>query len=78
MKHYYLLLLAFIASMQLSAQVEWKNPMAEPECCISGRAWNAEMGQTYHRIPDRFQATLPFVTIHHLQMEPCQRCATRI
>ena len=59
MKHYYLLLLAFIASMQLNAQVEWKNPMAEPECCISGRAWNAEMGQTYHRIPDRFQATLP-------------------
>ena len=36
------------------AQTVWHNPLTEgDEPYVQGRAWNAEIGQNYHRFPDR-------------------------
>lgn len=59
MKHIFTLLLTFFVSVQLPAQVQWMNPMNEEEPCISGRWWNQEIGKSYHRLPARFEATIP-------------------
>ncbi len=42
----------------VKAQVKWMNPMDSNEPYICGRAWNAEMGKSYNRLPERFKSTV--------------------
>lgn len=55
-----LLLLAWLAAGSLSAQgIVWHNPLDGDPPCVGGRAWNAEIGRQFHRLPARFEATMP-------------------
>ena len=59
-KHIAMLALVWIMAMQASAQqVKWMNPMDGDEPYICGRAWNKEIGKSYQRLPNRFEATMP-------------------
>ena len=59
-KHIAMLALVWILAMQASAQqVKWMNPMDGDEPYICGRAWNKEIGKSYQRLPNRFEATMP-------------------
>lgn len=51
-------LMLLAVSVQLSAQVEWKNPMSGEEPYLCGRAWNAEIGQKWQRLPDRVEGSV--------------------
>jgi len=50
-------LLVFL-SVTLQAQTLWYNPLNEDIPQVQGRAWNAEMKNSYNRIPQRFKPTL--------------------
>ncbi len=41
------------------AQTDWHNPLNGEEPYISGRAWNAEIGKSYARFPDRLKEGMP-------------------
>lgn len=59
------ILCTFILSLMLSAvsttkaQVKWMNPMDADVPNINGRAWNAETGKTYNRLPERLKGSVP-------------------
>lgn len=43
-----------------SGQTQWHDPMEAEVPYLSGRGWNAEIGnKSYHRMPDRMQADMP-------------------
>ncbi|MBQ4287204.1 MAG: SGNH/GDSL hydrolase family protein [Bacteroidales bacterium] len=45
---------ALVMMIPAVAQSVWHNPLTEgDEPFVQGRAWNAEIGQNYHRFPDR-------------------------
>ena len=45
---------ALVMMIPAVAQTVWHNPLTEgDEPFVQGRAWNAEIGQNYHRFPDR-------------------------
>lgn len=57
---YSLLASLMFAALSACAQpVRWHDPMACDVPPIGGRAWNAETGSVYNRLPDRFRQTLP-------------------
>lgn len=45
--------LLFGQSLCLVAQTDWYNPAADSLLPIQGRAWNAETGKVYQRLPQR-------------------------
>ena len=45
--------LLFGQSLCLLAQTAWHNPAADSLLPIQGRAWNAETGKAYQRLPQR-------------------------
>lgn len=47
------MLLAVVTTAQ--AQMQWHSPFETSEPSICGRAWNAETGRTFHRLPDRLK-----------------------
>lgn len=54
----FLIAAALLLSSGLQAQTKWYNPMDGDAPHIQGRAWNQEIGKTYHRFPQRSQAVL--------------------
>ena len=42
-----------VLSLQLTAQTQWYDPMQESVPPVHGRAWNREIGKSYHRLPER-------------------------
>lgn len=49
----FLALACLASTLQLSAQMVWKNPLAEPFQVVRGQAWQSELKGTYHRLPER-------------------------
>lgn len=45
--------LFFGQSLGMVAQTDWYNPMIDSLLPIHGRAWNAEIGKCYQRLPQR-------------------------
>lgn len=45
----------FGQSLVLPAQTAWYNPVADSLLPVQGRAWNAEIGKVYQRLPQRAQ-----------------------
>ena len=59
MKRCMLVSLALWAAVLTQAQTQWYDPMGAAEPYVSGRAWNAEIGKSYARMPDRMKSTMP-------------------
>ena len=58
-KYYLITILAYLAStFQISAQIQWKNPMDETYPVLRGQAWQNELKGTYFRLPDRAEKTV--------------------
>lgn len=53
------LALLFFTGGALWAQTTWHDPMEAEEPYVNGRAWNAETGKNWQRLPNRFEASLP-------------------
>lgn len=51
--------LTVFLALSICAQIEWHDPMDSSEPMVCGRAWNAEIGKTYHRLPQRLQGKVP-------------------
>ncbi|MDD4760013.1 MAG: SGNH/GDSL hydrolase family protein [Bacteroidaceae bacterium] len=49
----------FVSVVLSFAQTVWYNPLSCDTPYVCGRAWNAEIGKNFSRIPDRFQNKLP-------------------
>lgn len=58
MKLLFLLLLSLCALLPATAQTEWHDPAKEEVPAIQGRAWNAEIGNCYHRLPGRAESAV--------------------
>ena len=58
-KHYLTVLFAAIMTVATQAQTQWHNPMAGDEPYVNGRAWNTEIGKTFHRMPERMKDKVP-------------------
>lgn len=43
----------FLWQISVSAQIKWYNPVSDSLLPVQGRYWNKEIGNTYHRIPQR-------------------------
>jgi lysophospholipase L1-like esterase len=57
MKKHLLILFACLAStLQLSAQMQWRNPLAESFPTVHGQAWQDELQGTYYRLPEKAKA----------------------
>ncbi len=54
-----LLSLFFLSAHRATAQMTWYNPLECDTPYICGRAWNAETGKNFVRMPERFQQTMP-------------------
>lgn len=54
-----LVVLGLVLSSALSAQTKWFSPMSGDVPAVFGRAWNAEIGKRYDRLPERLQAVVP-------------------
>ena len=52
-KHFLILLIGVISTLQLPAQLQWKNPLAESFQTVHGQAWQDELKGTYYRLPER-------------------------
>ena len=53
-RNFFLSAAALLMMVPAVAQTVWHNPLTEgEEPYVQGRAWNSEIGQTYHRFPDR-------------------------
>lgn len=53
-RNFFLSAAALLMMVPAMAQTVWHNPLTEgEEPYVQGRAWNSEIGQTYHRFPDR-------------------------
>lgn len=50
-----LTILLLTALIPVQAQTQWYNPMDGDEPSLCGRAWNKEIGKTYHRLPERLK-----------------------
>ena len=58
-KYYLITILAYLTStFQISAQIQWKNPMDETYPILRGQAWQNELKGTYFRLPDRAEKTV--------------------
>ena len=58
-KYYLITILAYLAStFQISAQIQWKNPMDETYPVLRGQVWQNELKGTYFRLPDRAEKTV--------------------
>ncbi|MBO1363497.1 hypothetical protein JHU38_06880 [Prevotella sp. A2931] len=54
-----LVVLGLVLSSVLSAQIKWFSPMSGSVPAVFGRAWNAEIGNCYDRLPERLRASVP-------------------
>lgn len=52
-KHFLILLIGVVSTLQLPAQLQWKNPLAESFQTVHGQAWQDELKGTYYRLPER-------------------------
>lgn len=52
-KHFLILLIGVVSTLQLPAQLQWKNPLAESFQTVHGQAWQDELKGTYYRLPKR-------------------------
>ena len=52
-KHFLILLIGIVSTLQLPAQLQWKNPLAESFQTVHGQAWQDELKGTYYRLPER-------------------------
>lgn len=52
-KHFLILLIGVVSTLQLPAQLQWKNPLAESFQTVHGQAWQDELKGTYYRLPGR-------------------------
>jgi lysophospholipase L1-like esterase len=53
-----LLIVALLTGLGSQAQTKWYNPLDSDTPYIQGRAWNKEIGNTFHRFPQRARAVL--------------------
>jgi len=53
MKRYGFFLLTVFLSAALNAQIKWIDPLDGIVPHVQGRAWNMEIGNNYHRLPER-------------------------
>ena len=58
MKHILILLACLASTLQISAQMVWKNPMNENFHVVRGQAWQNELKGTYQRLPARAEALI--------------------
>ena len=48
-----------LGALYSSAQTKWFNPAAYDRPCIQHRGFQSELGNSYHRLPDRFKGIVP-------------------
>ena len=68
MKRYVITLFACVAAscmLSLHAQMQWFDPLKESFPTVQGRWWHEELRNSYHRFPDRMEATLPDAVWSH-------------
>ena len=53
MKTRNLLFIFFLFVLTATAQTKWYNPVEAPFPVIQNQGWSAEIGKSYHRLPDR-------------------------
>ena len=53
------LLLALLLPLGAAAQIQWHDPLDADVPYVNGRAWNAEIGKSYARMPDRMEKNMP-------------------
>ena len=58
MKKLIILLACLASTLQLSAQMIWRNPMNEDFHVVRGQAWQNELKGTYQRFPARAEALI--------------------
>uniref|UniRef100_A0AB33JEU6 SGNH/GDSL hydrolase family protein n=1 Tax=Prevotella sp. GTC17260 TaxID=3236796 RepID=A0AB33JEU6_9BACT len=59
MKRFFILIVCLILFVLSGiAQTKWYSPVSGDTLLVRGRAWNAEIGKSYQRIPNRFKPSL--------------------
>lgn len=54
-----ILVVGLLCCASALAQMGWHNPLSGEVPYVQGRAWNQEIGQSYHRIPERVREQIP-------------------
>ena len=55
-KHLLILVVCLASTLQLSAQMQWRNPLAESFHTVHGQAWQDDLKGTYWRLPEKAKA----------------------